>query len=114
MIEELMKYAVTKIESERDEKDPQKFFSQCSPQLSSSEIGSIEIRAYSGYREKKKLGQKLRKAVMEFYSKQGFNLTDGSKKSNNLYFERKINFPEKYLISIERQGIFFYIHVLKK
>lgn len=114
MIEELTKYTITKIEGNEDKRNIEKFFVQSSPQISSSEIGTIEIKAYSGYREKKKLGQKLRRTVREFYSKQGFNLTYGSKKSTDMFFERKINFLERYLVSVERQGVFFYIHVMKR
>ncbi len=112
MLEQLMNYTVEKIKKYSD-KNKEGLFWQYSQQLNDPNDGLIEIKAPRGYQRKKRLGRRIRAATIEFYKKQGFNLTGtfDNNKARELHFERKINFLEKYLVSIERQGIFFYIHV---
>ena len=107
-----MEYTLARIKNYRDEKTGEWIFGQYSQQLNDPEEGTIEIKAPRKYRRKKRLERRLETAVKEFYSKQGFNLKemeDGKKR--NLCFERKINSLEEYLVSIEREGVFFYIHI---
>jgi len=116
MLEQLKEYFLARIKSYPDEKQGELFYGQCSQQYTDPNDGLIEIKAPRKYKGKKRLERRLKTAVIEFYSKQGFELKEPDKgnKKGGLYFERKINSLEKYLVSIERQGIFFYIHVLKK
>ena len=111
-----MEYTLTRIKNYRDEKTGEWIFGQYSQQLNDPEEGTIEIKAPRKYRRKKRLERRLETAVKEFYSKQGFNLQEtlGADNRKGLHFEREINSLEKYLISIEREGVFFYIHVSKK
>ena len=112
-----MEYSLERIRNYKDEKNKDYIFGQCSPRTYDDPIeGTIEIRAPRKYKGKKKLERRLETAVKEFYSKQGFNLTKNREtgRARELYFERKINSLEEYLVSIERQGVFFYIHVSRK
>ena len=114
MIHELMEYTLSRIKSYRDEKNQDYIFGQCSPRLhGNSTEGSIEIRAPKRYHGKKRLERRIKTAVGEFYLKNGFKITETDAKNNRsaLHFEKGISFLEKYLISIERQGRFFYIHI---
>ena len=114
MIHELMEYTLSRIKNYRDEKNQDYIFGQCSPRLYNNPTeGSIEIITPRRYKGKKKLERRIKTAVTEFYSKHGFKVEKREIESSSasLYFERKINFLEKYLISIERQGRFFYIHI---
>ena len=108
-----MEYTLQRIKNYRDEKNGEYLYSQCSQQLNNPAEGSIEITTPRKYKRKNRLGRRLETAIKEFYSKQGFHLKETSKNNGikGLHFEREINFLEKYLISIERQGIFFYIHI---
>ena len=122
-LEELMKYSVSYIKSHIREKNNLEFFPKSSTELNDPTVGLIEIqipREYKG--RKKRIGMRLKEAIIEFYKKQGFKLIgtpetyidiDKTKKRKGLHFERQINFLEKYLVSVERQGIHFYIHVKK-
>ena len=115
MIKELMEYSLERIRNYKDEKNKEGIFSQYSEQPHNPDEGLIEIRAPRNYYGKKRLERRLKTAVVEFYSKQGFNLREThDDEKGKLCFERKINSLEEYLISIQREGIFFYIHVLKK
>ena len=112
-----MDYTLLRIKSYRDEKNQDDILGEYSRRVSDDPTeGSIEIMAPRKYHGRKMMGRRIRAATIEFYSKHGFNLTKTSTNENKgeLHFERKINFLEKYLISIERQGIHFYIHIIKE
>ena len=105
-----MDYTLLRIKSYRDEKNQDDILGEYSRRVSDDPTeGSIEIMAPRKYHGRKMMGRRIRAATIEFYSKHGFNLTKAS--TRELHFEREINFLEKYLISIERQGRFFYIHI---
>ena len=116
MLKNLMEYALQRIKNYRDEDSGEWIFGQYSPRLFDPSEGSIEIKTPRKYKGKKRLERKLKTAVVEFYLKQGFNLreTHEMHNPNQLHFEREINSLEKYLVSIERQGIFFYIHTSRE
>mgnify|MGYP001558447155 CR=1 FL=1 len=116
MINELMEYAIARIRGYKDEKNKERFYSQYSEQPHNPDEGLIEIKAPRKYKWKTRLERRLETAVKEFYSKQGFHLREINKENEarKLHFEREINSLEEYLISIERQGIFYYIHISRK
>ncbi len=116
MINELMEYTLSRIKSYRDEKNKDYIFGQCSPRLHNNLTeGSIEIITPRRYKGKSKLERRIKTSVSEFYLKNGFKIREANKKDNldKIRLEREINSLEKYFISIERQGRFFYIHISK-